>query len=357
MRARANLLTNYNVTSMTDSSGDVVERYRYDPYGNVTVLNPDGSVEGDGTAASSVYGWIYLYQDMRLDVTTGIYDDDKRQTYDPSLGRFLQQDPAGDVNGPNTYQLEEGNSVDRVDPSGEDVAGGYPLPGMFPGMFNPPWTPPPYPYAPTPPTPPAPAPDPAPVSQWITDNIAPWFLSNPGLAGSMFPVLGPFRNATCDFNSGHPFYGSLWVLATALDALTLGELSYGRPTVMGLKFPSTQFGPIHPIWEVGGQLMHGFPVNGVLQTTGRGVLRWAGSPSLRLPLILDAEEALREGIKASNCVTAAFGAWWRSGGPAATWGVGRVISVGGTALGSSGSNGNRSHWGYPLGSNGMYPGY
>ena len=34
----------YNVTSITNSSGGVVERYSYDPYGNVTVLNRDESI-------------------------------------------------------------------------------------------------------------------------------------------------------------------------------------------------------------------------------------------------------------------------------------------------------------------------
>ena len=107
-----------NVTSLSNSSGSIVERYAYNPYGAVTVENPDGSVRGDGTASASYYGSVYLYQGMRLDVVTGTYDG-KRRVYDVSLDRWLQPDPAGYVDGPDTYQFVGGNPVDRADPSGE----------------------------------------------------------------------------------------------------------------------------------------------------------------------------------------------------------------------------------------------
>ena len=106
-----------NVTSLTDASGTVVERYAYDPYGAVTVLNPDGTVRGDGTAASSQYGWVVLHQGLRLDLTTGTYANRFRED-DPALGRFLQQDPAGYVDGPSRYQYEASAPAGHVDPLG-----------------------------------------------------------------------------------------------------------------------------------------------------------------------------------------------------------------------------------------------
>ena len=109
-----------NVTSLTDASGTVVERYVYDPYGTVTVLNPDGTTRGDGTAASSSYSWVYLHQGLRLDTATGTYDSLGRE-YDPSLGRFLEADPAGYVDGGSRYQYELGNPVLYDDPSGLEV--------------------------------------------------------------------------------------------------------------------------------------------------------------------------------------------------------------------------------------------
>lgn len=39
---------NFNVTSLTDDSGVVVERYVYDPYGKQTVLEANWSVDADG---------------------------------------------------------------------------------------------------------------------------------------------------------------------------------------------------------------------------------------------------------------------------------------------------------------------
>ena len=113
----------YNVTSLTNASGSVVERYVYDPYGAVTVENPDGSVRGDGSASASLYGSVYLHQGLRLDVVTGTYYARDR-VYDVDLDRFLQGDPAGYVDGPNRYQFELDNPEVYTDPSGRQAAGG-----------------------------------------------------------------------------------------------------------------------------------------------------------------------------------------------------------------------------------------
>jgi RHS repeat-associated protein len=118
---------NYNVTSITDSSGNVVERYEYDPYGNVTVLNPDGTTRGDGTIASSNYSWIYTFQGGRLDPTTGLVHFDARD-YDPETGQWMTEDPAGYVNSADTYQFECGGPNDNLDPIGTQIGMVYELP-------------------------------------------------------------------------------------------------------------------------------------------------------------------------------------------------------------------------------------
>ena len=69
---------NYNVTSLTDSNGNVVERYSYPSYGTVTVLNADGTTEGDGTITSSSVGWVYTFQGLRVDPVTGLLHADER---------------------------------------------------------------------------------------------------------------------------------------------------------------------------------------------------------------------------------------------------------------------------------------
>jgi RHS repeat-associated protein len=114
----------YNVTSLTDASGAVVERYAYDPYGAVTVENPDGSTRGDGTATSSSYGWAVLHQGLRLDVATGTYDD-RNRVYLVSLGRFAQEDQAGYIDGANRYQNEGGRVTVAADPTGDAFIVGY----------------------------------------------------------------------------------------------------------------------------------------------------------------------------------------------------------------------------------------
>jgi RHS repeat-associated protein len=58
-----------------------------------------------------------LYQGMALDAVTGLYYERNRD-YSPTLGRWMEQDPAQYIDGANTYQFVMGNPIDRLDPSG-----------------------------------------------------------------------------------------------------------------------------------------------------------------------------------------------------------------------------------------------
>ena len=42
----------------------------------------------------------------------------KARAYDPTIGRFLQLDPAGFIDGPNRYQYAGGNPLVHTDPTG-----------------------------------------------------------------------------------------------------------------------------------------------------------------------------------------------------------------------------------------------
>jgi RHS repeat-associated protein len=108
---------NFSVTAMTDTSGNVLERYTYDGYGTVTVRNADGTVKGDGTIASSSIGSPYLFQGGRLDLATGLYHFGARDL-DPATGVWEEQDPAGYIDGLNRYDVEDNRDVSLVDPSG-----------------------------------------------------------------------------------------------------------------------------------------------------------------------------------------------------------------------------------------------
>jgi hypothetical protein len=50
-------------------------------------------------------------------------------SYDPAIGRWLEQDPDGYVNGANLYQFVESNPLRYVDPLGLGATIGQPLPG------------------------------------------------------------------------------------------------------------------------------------------------------------------------------------------------------------------------------------
>jgi RHS repeat-associated protein len=108
---------NFDVTSLTNASGTVVERYEYSPYGTVTVLNPDGTVRGDGTIASSEYGVLNLFQGMRFDSVTGLYETPNRDL-NPATGTWLEADPAGYVDGSSLYQPFDSNPQANTDPAG-----------------------------------------------------------------------------------------------------------------------------------------------------------------------------------------------------------------------------------------------
>jgi RHS repeat-associated protein len=109
---------NFNVTSISDATGTVVERYAYDPYGAVTYLDANW-----GALGTSAYGWVYLHQGGRYDSTGGLYHFRNREL-SPTLGRWLQNDPtryeAGDM---NLFRYVRDNPGNLTDPLG--LKGGH----------------------------------------------------------------------------------------------------------------------------------------------------------------------------------------------------------------------------------------
>ena len=107
----------------TTQTWGVVQRYVYSPYGTITVLNADFTPAAAGTQPLVDN----LYQGMTLDAVTGLYDERNRD-YSPSLGRWMEQDPAQYINGANTYQFVDSSPVGNVDASGlwyQFSEGGY----------------------------------------------------------------------------------------------------------------------------------------------------------------------------------------------------------------------------------------
>jgi len=109
---------NWNTTALIDTSGDVLERYQYEPYGQVTYL--DSSFTPLETQASN-YGWVYLFQGGVLD-NNNLYWFEHRDE-NPATGQWDEQDPAGYINGADTYQFAGSSPVGVVDPLGLDSEG------------------------------------------------------------------------------------------------------------------------------------------------------------------------------------------------------------------------------------------
>jgi RHS repeat-associated protein len=101
---------NWSVTAIVDTTGAVQERYIYDPYGQATVLAPDWTIRGN-----SSFGWVYLHQGGRYDSATGFYNFRNRD-YSPTLGRWMQPDPLGYVDGLNRYVYVKGRPNELLDP-------------------------------------------------------------------------------------------------------------------------------------------------------------------------------------------------------------------------------------------------
>ncbi|MEQ1698412.1 MAG: RHS repeat-associated core domain-containing protein [Hyphomicrobiaceae bacterium] len=102
-----------SIRALTDDAGQVVAQYDYDSYGN-----PQTTVDG-------VQPQPFRYTGRMYDTTTGLYHYRARE-YDPSVGRFMQEDPiwleSGDA---NVYRYVANNPLKYRDPSGLNAAPEY----------------------------------------------------------------------------------------------------------------------------------------------------------------------------------------------------------------------------------------
>ncbi len=93
-----------NVLGLVSSTNSVVNQYRYKPFGK-------SELASEGVTNPLHYAARYL------DTETGLYYDRARY-YDPSLARFVSQDPIGLAGGINPYAYVGNDPVDARDPFG-----------------------------------------------------------------------------------------------------------------------------------------------------------------------------------------------------------------------------------------------
>ena len=120
--------TLYSVYALTDVVQRIVEGYQYDAYGQQTVFEAgdDGIVTfGDDDIISSEFadsavGNPFLFTGRRYDAESGNYFYRARM-YSTQMGRFLQRDPLGYIDGLNIYQYVHSNPANVRDPHGTNA--------------------------------------------------------------------------------------------------------------------------------------------------------------------------------------------------------------------------------------------
>jgi RHS repeat-associated protein len=95
-----------HTVALTSASNVVANKYAYSPYGRL--LGEEQAIDQPFKYAGQV----------------GIFSEDdnlyymRARYYDADTGRFISEDPAGFVDGPNLYAYVGGNPINAVDPSG-----------------------------------------------------------------------------------------------------------------------------------------------------------------------------------------------------------------------------------------------
>ena len=94
---------NWNVVAITNATGVVQERMKYDGFGKITWMNASF-----GTLSASAYAWNRTFTGQVLDSETGLMLYRNRY-YNTGLGRFVTRDPIGYRAGDNSLYRYVGN--------------------------------------------------------------------------------------------------------------------------------------------------------------------------------------------------------------------------------------------------------
>jgi RHS repeat-associated protein len=111
-----------SITHLTNSSGQIIESYRYDAFGAPTIKDENGNVLTSPTTGNpwSAYGNRFMFTGREYVSTFGIYEY-RNRAYHPGLGRFMSEDPklfdAGDY---NLFRYVGNDPLDKTDPMGLD---------------------------------------------------------------------------------------------------------------------------------------------------------------------------------------------------------------------------------------------
>ena len=90
-----------SIREMTDTNGNVMAQYDYDPFGNQQQLA--------GTKAAD-FGYTGFHQEPAAGLDLAKY-----RAYDPAKGRWLSKDPMGEASGPSLYAYVNNNPLGSAD--------------------------------------------------------------------------------------------------------------------------------------------------------------------------------------------------------------------------------------------------
>ena len=105
--------------AIIDSDAMVQERYSYDAFGAVNIMDADFEPR-----MSSVCDWNFLFHAEFKDLDTGLYNYGYRY-YHTNLGRWLSRDPIGEEGGLNLYGFVGNNGIMNLDVLGEKILRSY----------------------------------------------------------------------------------------------------------------------------------------------------------------------------------------------------------------------------------------
>ena len=106
-----------SISKLADVNANIVESYRYDPYGRIFMYDGFGNPLSDSTVGNR-----YFFTGRRYEKEINLYYYRARY-YSPDLGRFLSRDPSGYADSMNLYEYVMSNPVIYIDPLGLKLKG------------------------------------------------------------------------------------------------------------------------------------------------------------------------------------------------------------------------------------------
>jgi RHS repeat-associated protein len=104
-----------NTIAITNSNADVLERYSYDVFGQVTIVDASTG----NAIPQSAHGVRHFYTGHDFQAELGLYLTHYR-AYEPRLGRWLSRDPIAENGGINLYGYVGNDPINMIDTLGLD---------------------------------------------------------------------------------------------------------------------------------------------------------------------------------------------------------------------------------------------